>query len=331
MISLMAYRRTERTRLRLPTTVYGVGRNGMQFVEQARTLDISPSGARLTGLSHAVEPGTVLGLQHGNASGRFRVVWVGEPGSNREGQIGVACVEVGQTVMRTVLYIGNGDAGTERHRRTLEAAGYRVLCRDFQAGMAAAQQTSFDAILVEHPLFPGDLNEAVSRLQTCQKHMRVLVLSTRPGALSEAATYRSYGLAHKGISAHELLARVEQLAGPAHQLKWPITRSSQRYAITTTVRVRLVRAGVVSFFEGRSSDMSEHGMAVTLPSAGLLPGEMVSIQFALPAAGDLCAYGTVRHCEGETYGIEFADLTETHREAIRCLCEVLPPLTAPRP
>ena len=84
----MAYRTEERAALRLTALVWGTDGDGQMFMEQVQTLDISPMGARLKGLTKPVSTGSILGIQNGDNQGRFEVVWIGERGSEREGQIG---------------------------------------------------------------------------------------------------------------------------------------------------------------------------------------------------------------------------------------------------
>ena len=315
--------------LRLPTTIWGTQDDGTLFVEQTRTLDISPTGARLAGVNHGLRPGTILGLQHGSSTGRFRVVWVGATGSRRAGQIGVACVEIGQTVVRTLLYIHHPDYGLDRHRKTLESAGYKVVCTS-AVQAAESAESAFDAAIIEHPVANCDLSGLVYRLREINHAARVVLLSSHPASVPEFAMQRIDALLHKGVRAQELLARMEELVGPGTQVKWPITRFSHRYPVTAPVRVRLVRRGQTSLFDARTNDLSEEGASLSL-AADVLPGEIVSLAFKLPTAGrDFCIYGTVRHRSGDEYGIEFLDLSEEQRDAIRNLCQVLPPLTSPK-
>ena len=62
-------------------------------VEVACTYDISPRGARLGGLRMVQRVGEVLTLERGRQRTMCRVVWIGAPGSEMRGQVGVQCVE----------------------------------------------------------------------------------------------------------------------------------------------------------------------------------------------------------------------------------------------
>ena len=62
-------------------------------LEIACTYDISEHGARVTGLRYVKEAGEVIAIERGKNKAFCRVVWVGEPNSELQGQIGLQCVE----------------------------------------------------------------------------------------------------------------------------------------------------------------------------------------------------------------------------------------------
>jgi len=61
--------------------------------EIACTYDISEHGARVTGLRCVKEAGEVIAIERGKSKAFCRVVWVGKPDSEVQGQIGLQCVE----------------------------------------------------------------------------------------------------------------------------------------------------------------------------------------------------------------------------------------------
>ena len=75
--------------------LWGLDREGKVFSQNVKTLNIATSGARLCGVTAELERGFIVGLQCGNMRARFMVVWVGEKGSPREGQIGLRAAENG--------------------------------------------------------------------------------------------------------------------------------------------------------------------------------------------------------------------------------------------
>jgi PilZ domain len=62
-------------------------------LEIACTYDISEHGARVTGLRCVKAAGEVVAIERGKSKAFCRVVWVGKPNSELQGQIGLQCVE----------------------------------------------------------------------------------------------------------------------------------------------------------------------------------------------------------------------------------------------
>ena len=73
--------------------VSGSDPNGNPFSQSAHSLDISRGGARLDGVGFLTEAGMLLEVKRGWKKAQFRVVWVGELGTNRAGQVGIRCIE----------------------------------------------------------------------------------------------------------------------------------------------------------------------------------------------------------------------------------------------
>lgn len=75
--------------------LWGLDREGKVFSQNVKTLNIATSGARVFGVTADLERGFIVGLQCGNMRARFMVVWVGEKGTSREGQVGLRVAENG--------------------------------------------------------------------------------------------------------------------------------------------------------------------------------------------------------------------------------------------
>jgi len=88
-------RREKRITMPLLVRLWGLDSDGRVFSQNARTLDITASGARLYGVTAGLEPGFNVGLQCGDLKGRFQVAWVGKNGTSQEGQLGLRAVETG--------------------------------------------------------------------------------------------------------------------------------------------------------------------------------------------------------------------------------------------
>lgn len=89
----MGKRRDQRVRIELPVRVFGTDADGRVFTRLAHTVDVSYSGARISGIYVRLNAGDVLGIQHAAEKGRFRVAWVGERGSARAGEAGFRAVD----------------------------------------------------------------------------------------------------------------------------------------------------------------------------------------------------------------------------------------------
>jgi hypothetical protein len=86
-------RREPRRTVALNVRVFGLDASGKPVNCECSTVDISANGARLIGPPHW-RAGEVVGIRHGSEKGRFRIVWIGQPGSHAETQIGLQAVEV---------------------------------------------------------------------------------------------------------------------------------------------------------------------------------------------------------------------------------------------
>ena len=85
-------RKAERLPTVLPVRLYGMDSLGKPFNLLVRTVDISPTGARIKGVELPLQTGDIVGLQHGIEKARCRVVWVGEHEDTRA-QIGLTMLQ----------------------------------------------------------------------------------------------------------------------------------------------------------------------------------------------------------------------------------------------
>ena len=86
-------RQNKRLHVALPIRVTYWDDTQKPCLEIACTYDISEHGARVTGLRCVKEAGEVIAVERGKNKAFCRVVWVGEPNSELQGQIGLQCVE----------------------------------------------------------------------------------------------------------------------------------------------------------------------------------------------------------------------------------------------
>jgi hypothetical protein len=86
-------RNKKRVHVALPIRVTYWDNAQKPCLEMACTYDISEQGARVTGLRSVKEAGEIIAIERGRNKAFCRVVWVGEPTSELQGQIGLQCVE----------------------------------------------------------------------------------------------------------------------------------------------------------------------------------------------------------------------------------------------
>lgn len=326
----MGKRREERQPIRLPATAWYMLEDGTLAVDHIRTVEISRMGARITGLKHPVHPGLMLSIQQGNSTGRFRIVWVGEEGSEREGQAGIECVEIGQAVNRVVLQIDDNAFDRERRHGALQRSGYDVISPPSAAEAFEVLETRLvDVVILGYPLAQYDFEAVLPYVRDRHPQTRIILATSAPGTVPEPVQERVDAVLHRGDNIYTLTGVLESLLGSSSQLKWPLTRVAHRYAISTAVHVRIVRSGAAVEAVGKSLDMSEEGICLALDTP-LVPGELLSMRFSIPTLRDpLNVRGMVRHGNCTKFGIEFLPLTPEERDALRALCSVLPPASEP--
>jgi PilZ domain-containing protein len=84
----MGKRREPRTPIELPVRIFGTDDSGKIFSENVTTIDVSQHGAKLRGVRAQLRIDEIIGITHGNKKINFRVKWVGEPSTTKEGQVG---------------------------------------------------------------------------------------------------------------------------------------------------------------------------------------------------------------------------------------------------
>ncbi len=89
----MGRRGKQRIKMVLPVKLWGRDAKGKPFFQLAHTLDINRGGARVGGLRWMLNFDDAVELQYRHKKARFRVGWVGRPGTPMENQIGVKYLE----------------------------------------------------------------------------------------------------------------------------------------------------------------------------------------------------------------------------------------------
>lgn len=96
----------KRREARLPATLnvrlLGIDANGKAFHQAVVTVDISLSGAKITGLTAKLNQGDIVGLQSSGEKCRFKVSWVTSKG-NGMFDVGLHCLERGMSPWRETM------------------------------------------------------------------------------------------------------------------------------------------------------------------------------------------------------------------------------------
>ena len=104
--------RCTRQNPRIPSAVRVVvrGMDPNPFIHTAYTVDISRTGARLDGVGYLVKPGVTVEVQrrwHGRS--RYRVVWVGQIGTEQANQLGLVCLDPEKNIWDLKLHEGEAE------------------------------------------------------------------------------------------------------------------------------------------------------------------------------------------------------------------------------
>jgi len=91
----MSPRSTLRIKVVLPVTVF---RDGGRQKQVALTLDATSNSARLASLQLPIEPGEIIELHRNTMRAKFKVFWVGAPGSLLTGQAGIRALDGSRSI-----------------------------------------------------------------------------------------------------------------------------------------------------------------------------------------------------------------------------------------
>ena len=90
----MFRRKHHRVRMVLGVRAIGQGPGDVGFDELTHTLDIGLGGVRLGGVEHLpLKKDDVIEIRRRYCRGKFRVMWVGEAGTERAGQVGLQAMD----------------------------------------------------------------------------------------------------------------------------------------------------------------------------------------------------------------------------------------------
>lgn len=186
-------RRQKRVRIALPVRTWISDENGKAILHTACTLDVTPTGARLTGMRAQTEMGAILTVERGRSKARFRIIWVGEPGTPHEGHLGIDCLDAGKWNWDVELPAGTGDDGSFEPVRVAEDERRKPPPRYSCKGTVELRRESASAEPVQGYL--RDINQLgcfvrVSPPPSLHTHLRLVVMI-------EGAAVRARGVVHR--------------------------------------------------------------------------------------------------------------------------------------
>ena len=85
----MDRRRQSRVFVDIPVHIWGMDAHSRPFSAPASLRSISGGGATLQGVDVHLKPGEVVDLQYKGTKAQFRVVWLGKPGTEMQGEVGL--------------------------------------------------------------------------------------------------------------------------------------------------------------------------------------------------------------------------------------------------
>ena len=85
----MDRRTQQRISVELPVQIWGMDAHARPFTQAASLRTISGRGATLQGVVAQLKPGDTVDLQYQGIKAQFRIVWLGKPGTEMHGEVGV--------------------------------------------------------------------------------------------------------------------------------------------------------------------------------------------------------------------------------------------------
>jgi len=85
----MGRRSQPRKEAEIPVRVFGTDKNGQVFSEKVLTVNVSRTGAEIADLRSELSIDEIVGLTYGANRAHFRVKWIGTPGTEKAGHIGL--------------------------------------------------------------------------------------------------------------------------------------------------------------------------------------------------------------------------------------------------
>ena len=187
----MGRRREPRVQAKLPVQVWGTDAQGKRFMQSAQTANVSATGAVLEGIAVPVRAGEVIRVQCGDQKANFQVVWVGQPGTSKSGQMALKALVPGRWIWSAPVPVMKQDAfvlprSAERRTEPRQGTALKVELRQDGAAAplwAATEDISLGGcfVLMAAPLKAGAALEITIWIGTEKVWSRAAVRTSEPG------------------------------------------------------------------------------------------------------------------------------------------------------
>ncbi|HEX3351874.1 MAG: PilZ domain-containing protein [Terriglobales bacterium] len=187
----MGKRRDPRVPVKLQVRIAGVDAQGRPLLGMVTTRDISRSGALVEGLQGTFKPGEIVSVSYKNNKGRFRVAWMGEPGTARASQMGIQSLDPARCVWDVALLPPPGADSyvvqpkeNRQHRRVQCKLGAELRMQGSEALVRAhVTNISLGGCFVEMSTLPPDKSRLKITIWVNENKLAIqgVVVSRRPG------------------------------------------------------------------------------------------------------------------------------------------------------
>src|SRR6266496_2691364 len=235
----MDMRREERVTVRIGALVTSITPDGDLLVQRSVTVDISGDGGCVEGLTHPLAIGSTVAVQNGEKRARFRVVWVGEPGTERNGQFGLQRLS-GAEDKNSILYIDDDLNGAELRTRKLAELGFNITHAASSAeGFERLRQGRYTLVMVTYPMRDMETTDLIVAIRRSGKKARIMLLSSF-ASIPEPLLELVDAPVRKSEPTQAMVSAIEWALEDHKHIKFP-TRSYRRFAVQVPVAVEVLR------------------------------------------------------------------------------------------
>ncbi len=119
-LNSIAGRRQKRIKSVLPVKIWGLDADGQALNQPAHTLDVTPHGARIGGVTRRLKTNDVIGIARGATKTRCRVAWIVQNQKTRLWEIGIELLEPEKNLWNVNLPPAEADTIKNPVRKTTE-------------------------------------------------------------------------------------------------------------------------------------------------------------------------------------------------------------------